>query len=522
MNGLKEEAIAVFGRSGLEEQHHDELHVHLSNEEFLKRIRTVAEKGFLLADLFAVEESARAKAKKQTLVYVFEKRGYPDLLVLHVTFHKKATSIAPLFPSACWYEREIADGFGILFDSAYDKRRLFLHEVYPVGFHPLQKSWKNKCLSLPKTAVSLEDYPFKEVKGEGVYCVPVGPVHAGIIEPGHFRFSVIGETMFNLEVRMFWKHRGIEKMAEGKQPSWAVNLAEAVSGDETVANAWAYCRAVEKIAGLKIPARAEYLRMVFAEMERIYALLGDLAGMIMDVAYAAGASPFFILREEMLRWNAKLSGSRFFKNNVVVGGVVSDVGQNLLEDLGQYLHHFSSRCRDALNHSLNYPTVLDRLDSTGIVKKELVIPLHLSGPMARASGVATDVRLDHPYGYYAKIPPHEKIKEQGDVLARFKIKAASIEDSVRIIQQIIADIPAGVVYTEAKVKDGAAFSQVESCRGQNVHYVQMEQGVITRYKIRTASFCNWSAIEHAVLDNIIPDFPLINKSMNLSYAGTDL
>ena len=209
----------------------------------------------------------------------------------------------------------LRDGFGVRFDDAFDRRRLFLHEVYPEGFHPLQKLFVNGPMKLG--GARAEEYRFKRVSGEGVYQIPVGPVHAGVIEPGHFRFSVIGESVFSLELRMFWKHRGVEKLSEGRMPADCVRIAESISGDESASNALAYCMAVERISGASVPERGWALRTVYAELERIYALLGDLAGMVVDVAYPVGASPFFILREEILRWNASLTGSRFLKKAVL-------------------------------------------------------------------------------------------------------------------------------------------------------------------------------------------------------------
>jgi Ni,Fe-hydrogenase III large subunit len=166
--------------------------------------------------------------------------------------------------------------------------------------------------------------------------------------------------------------------------------------------------------------------------------------------------------------------------------------------------------------------VLDRFERTGVVKKELINTLNLTGPVARASGAAIDTRIDHPYGLYEKITPSIKVMEEGDVKARFEVKASEIIDSAGIIQKLINEMPGGSVNSKYKISDGFSLSVLESPRGQNVHWVYIKNGVIDRYKVRTPSFCNWRAIEHAVIGNIVPDFPLINKSMNLSYAGTDL
>ncbi|HEY3361424.1 MAG TPA: NADH-quinone oxidoreductase subunit C, partial [Methanosarcina sp.] len=216
-----------------------EYYIPLGEEEFLKSVPVLFEKGFVLISLFCVQSFE--ESPDFTLFYVFRLNSFPDIFAFMRQVGTETTSIAMFFPSAWWYEREIRDGFGIEFTDAFDKRRLFLHEAYPEDFHPLLKSFKNGKIQAVEN--SEEAYPFKQVEGEGVYQIPVGPVHAGIIEPGHFRFSVIGESIFNLEIRLFYKHRGIEKLAEGKSPSACVPIAEAISGDETVANAVAFCMA---------------------------------------------------------------------------------------------------------------------------------------------------------------------------------------------------------------------------------------------------------------------------------------
>jgi Ni,Fe-hydrogenase III large subunit len=435
----------------------------------------------------------------------------------------EAASIAEYFPSAGWFEREIRDGFGVEFSNAVDKRRLFLHEVYPHDFHPLLKSFKNQDITENRQAMSgTENYIFKEVKGSGVYQIPVGPVHAGIIEPGHFRFSVIGETIFNLEVRMFYKHRGLEKLAEGKTPAEVVIVAETISGDESAANTEAYCLAVEKIAQCRVPERASYLRTILLEMERIYSHLGDLAGMNVDVAFPVGASDFLILREEILRFNENLTGSRFLKKVFCPGGLKRDIGSRDLLKLNFYLDSFGNRLKRASDYIHRTNSVFDRLVTTGVIKKEIIQPLNISGPAARAAGVEIDTRIDHPYGIYHFFDLAKRTAEKGDVLARFEVKTAEILDSIEIIQKSISALKSGSVKAEIFIKDGYGLAVVESARGQNLHWVYIKNGLIERYKIRTASFCNWQSIEHAVIGNIVPDFPLINKSLNLSYAGTDL
>ncbi len=490
----------------------------LKDHEFEPAVSHLAANKFVLISLFCIEGFSDRAA--HSLFYVFERRN--GILVLVNDVNETTSSVASIFPSASWFERECRDGFGIEFDGAFDTRRLFLHESYPENFHPLKKSFKNAPLITKETINPVDEYQFRTVTGEGVYQVPVGPVHAGIIEPGHFRFSVIGEIIFNLEIRMFYKHRGIEKLSEGKSPHDCIRITEAVSGDESVANATAFCLAVERISGISIPERAWYLRTIMLELERICSHLGDLAGMLVDVAFPLGASQFSVLREECFRQCDCQTGSRFQRGIICIGGLEKDIPGGTINDLLLFIRQLRKRCRIGLKIVLSTTSVIDRFATTGVIPGTLLRPLNITGPVARASGGKVDVRLDHPYGIYEKYVPKRQRLQDGDVLSRFTIKASEIMDSLDLIEQLIADIPAGDIQSEAQVQDGFALSLVESARGQNLCFVWIKDGAIERYKVRTASFCNWLAIEHAVQGNIIPDFPVINKSMNLSYAGTDL
>lgn len=497
----------------------NELYLPINEVQLQNAVKTLAENNFELLSLFCVENFAQ---KGFTLFYAFEQTGREEVLVLQTTLSgNQAVSIAKTLPSACWYEREVTDGFGVEFNGAFDKRRLFLHENYPSDFHPLLKSFKNGKIE-KQAADKWGEYVFKQVEGEGVYQIPVGPVHAGIIEPGHFRFSVIGETIFNLEVRLFYKHRGLEKLAEGMNPKDCVKIAETISGDETVANAVAFCVAVEKICCVEVPKRAWQLRTIFLELERVYSHLGDLAGMCVDVAYPVGASPFFVLREELFRLNEALTGSRFMKGMVAVGGLTKDAPAGALQNLSLYLLSFPTRLGVAAGVDNTYFSVVDRFETTGKVKPEILSPLHITGPVSRAAGKTTDTRLNHPFGLYRELHLQARTLTNSDVLSRFNLKTTEVLDSIKIIQTLIKQLDAGEISAICEVKDGYALSLVESARGQSVHWLLIKNGLVDRYKVRTASFCNWQAMEHAVLGNIVPDFPLINKSMNLSYAGTDL
>jgi formate hydrogenlyase subunit 5 len=501
---------------------------HLRENELIKSVPLLSEKGYVLVNLFCVKNFENVMGF--TLFYIFTKQDCPGFAILYCTLKNyKAHSIAYHYPAANWYEREIADGFGIDFVNSFDKRKLFLHEIYPDNFHPLLKSFKNRSIEINKNVNPKMEYAFTNVEGEGVYQIPVGPVHAGIIEPGHFRFSVIGEEIINLEIRMFYKHRGIEKLAEGKTPLQCLPIVEAISGDETVANSVCFCNAVEKIYGIKVPPRALALRTIYLELERIYSLLGDLAGMVIDVAYPVGASSLFVLREEILRFNHTLTNSRFMKGAVCIGGVNTRVTDDTLISMAVYLDSFLKRFTRIVDHVLSNASIVDRFETTGVISKKLVNILNLTGPIAKASTVFIDARVDNPYCLYKQIKIPRHALENGDVSARFKMKLLEINDSVGIIHKvmdIMSYYPKEYTLLSEKInnqyKDGYTLSVVESPRGQNIHWVYIRNGKIFRYKVKTASFCNWHAIEHAVIGNIVPDFPLINKSLNLSYAGTDL
>ena len=498
--------------------HNGEFYLEVRDDEFVPLVDTLATRKCVLIGLFCAEgfsENARF-----SLFSVFEKKSVVLIVIRHTS--GRAISIAGTFPAASWFERECRDGFGLEFPDAFDTRRLFLHENYPAGFHPLEKSFRNGTIQTSQPVDAADEYSFRPVHGEGVYQVPVGPVHAGIIEPGHFRFSVIGETIFNLEIRMFYKHRGIEKLAEGRTPQECVAVSEAVSGDESVANATGFCLAVEKIAQVAAPDRALYLRTILLEMERICSHLGDQAGMLIDVAFPLGAGQFTVLREEIFRMNAYLTGSRFMRGMVEVGGISKDLRKEQLIELGWFIARFRKRYRVGLKIVLSTTSVLDRFATTGSIRRGLLRPLNITGPAARASGGKVDVRTDHPYGIYHIFPPENTTLHDGDVLSRFTVKASEIMDSLELIEQMLEAIPDGPVKTEVPSRDGYTLSLVESARGQNICWVWIRNGRIERYKVRTASFCNWQAIEHAVQGNIVPDFPVINKSLNLSYAGTDL
>ena len=490
-------------------------------DEFRDKITSLKKSGAVLLCLFCLEDYSSKDVFR--LIYLFENCFSIEVSEIEFVTEGSARSVAELFPVAFLYEREISDGFGIVFDGSYDKRRLFLHESYPKNFHPLRKSFANGPVKMRDNIPEDELYEFKRLEGKGVYEIAVGPVHAGIIEPGHFRFSVIGETMFNLETRFHYLHRGIEKFAEGKKPDECIKIAESVSGDETVANSACLCLAIEKIAGIEPSLRAEALRGIALEMERVCSLLSDCAGMLTDVGYPIGASPFMVLKEDCMRMNKRLFGHRFIRGYMTTGGVSHNIVSTELLVLESFIGGIEESVKEAFNNAINSSTLIDRLATTGIIEPRFVKPLNLTGPVGRASGSRRDVRADYPYGIYKKFAPELCSSEKGDVLSRFMIKAEDIMASSRLIRRIIHEMHEGEINDLVhRIPDGCAFAMVEGARGQNLTYLNVYEGRVWRYKVRTASFTNWLSLEHAVMNNIVPDFPVINKSLNMSYAGNDL
>jgi len=479
--------------------------------------------------------------------YVFDIRGEDLFVVLTARVEDgdaasppSYPSIALLIPSAALYEREVKDMFGLVAAGSPDQRPLVLHEQWPEDAHPLRKDFD---LSAKAPRVKDREYRFLEVEGEGVSEIPVGPVHAGIIEPGHFRFSVLGDSVVNLETRLFYTHRGVEKLAESMRLDQALLLSERISGDEAVANSTAFCQAVEKLAGVQPPWRALQIRAFCAEMERIYNHIGTLAGLSTDAGFAYGAARLGILKERMMRLNEEVAGSRLLFGVNRIGGVGVDIpddkSKRLADAVGAVLSDFN-KVVDVLR---NESSVMDRLSGTGAIAPSVAVEVGLVGVAARSSGLDMDTRRDHPYGAYGVLRADrhhdtkrhvteyevEMAKARGDVLARFDTRVEEVVSSANMIDELLENLegapePAVPVTGDMLEPFSHALGYAESHRGQTLHWVMVGQdrNSLFRYKVRTASFANWPAIETAVLNDIVADFPLVNKSLDLSYAGNDL
>ncbi|MCX9013056.1 MAG: NADH-quinone oxidoreductase subunit C [Candidatus Methanoperedens sp.] len=472
-----------------------------------------------LVSMFAADERKKDGHFKVNYVFSFDRED--AFVILKINIDEKTPqyrSITSRIPAANWYEREIRDMFGLIPQGHPDPRRLVHFEDFPEGLHPLRKDFDIRI----KPERVKGEYIYRRVEGEGVYEIPVGPVHAGVIEPGHFRFSVAGEPILNLEIRHFYTHKGVEKLFENISLDKAVFLAERVSGDNSVAHAAAFCQAVEKIAGIDIPPRAKYTRTVLLELERLYNHLGDIAGIATDVAFAFGAAQANRLKEDIMQLNESVTGSRMLRGMNTIGGVRRDIGDKrdkILLKLSAFQHEF----RKLMELLMETPSVVDRIETTGHIYNDIAKELHIVGVAGRASGIDRDARRDHPYAAYPELNFKVQVQNSGDVYARTKVRADEVCESVSIIEQALWHLPDGDIKTDIKeIPDGCAIGCTEAPRGETIYWVRTEGNRIERCKVRDPSFCNWLAIEYAVLDNIVPDFPIINKSLSLSYSGNDM
>jgi Ni,Fe-hydrogenase III large subunit/Ni,Fe-hydrogenase III component G len=428
-------------------------------------------------------------------------------------------SLATFYYPASRFEREINDLFGIEAVGHPDRRPLVRHAFWPETFFPLRKD-----AVLPER---FEDdgtpFPFLPVGGEGVYEIPVGPVHAGIIEPGHFRFSVVGETVIDLKIRLYFTHKGTEKLFEGRSPAAGVELAERISGDTTIGHALAYCQALEALGGVEAPMRARYVRVILLEMERLYNHIADFGAIANDTGFPVAQAHCFRIRERLLRLNKHLTGNRLLRGGIVPGGVGHPLPSDL--DLAAELDAILADFSEIVDISLGNTMLMDRLEGAGQLTRQTAVDHGVLGYVARASGIDVDVRRDHPFAAYGRLQFAVPVFDSGDVYARTMVRIAEARESVVLIKQAIPHSVSGPLDAPLGPLPAfePAFGIVEGWRGAIVHWVLADhEGKLYRVKIKDPSFANWPALSFALLKNIVPDFPLCNKSFNQSYSGNDL
>lgn len=411
------------------------------------------------------------------------------------------------------FEREMQDLFGITPAGHPSPGRLVAHGHWPRDWHPMRPGGRRPVMSGDR-----EPFPFLRVEGEGVYQIPVGPVHAGLIEPGHFRFSVLGETIIDLKPRLWYVHKGIEKLFQGKTPRDAVALAERISGDSAVAHSLAFCLALEDAMGLEVSTQDLRERAILLEMERLYNHVADIGALCNDVGFGFAHTHAMRIRESLLRLNETVTGHRLLRGAISPGA--TDVRKL---PKGESLRAILADVEDVVALALANTTVRDRFSGTAVLARDVALDRGVLGPVARASGIDADARRDHPFldlgGALSVV-----VQGAGDVMARFLVRVDESRASVALIEALLdgAGSPPSANDFARGPAGGTGVGIVEGWRGATVHRVELNAGVLRRVKVADPSFFNWPALPAALKDTIVPDFPLVNKSFNLSYAGNDL
>jgi Ni,Fe-hydrogenase III large subunit/Ni,Fe-hydrogenase III component G len=430
-------------------------------------------------------------------------------------------TITRKYVAAYRFERQMSSLMGVTPDNSPDLRPWIKFEDWPEDAWPLRKSFDPQT-RMPRVP---GEYRWIRAEGEGVYEIPVGPVHAGIIEPGHFRFQAMGEEILNLEERLGYVHKGIEKRFETLSWEDGVQLAGRVSGDTTVAHSCCYCQAVEAMTGCTPPERALWLRAIMLERERIANHLGDIGAICNDVAFAFLFFQCTTLKEGIVRTNFQLFQHRFMKDRIVPGGVMVDLSEDGIDFMLRELDEFSRKFEQLVVIYDNNPSLEDRVRDTGILSQEKAKGLGMVGIVARASGLDLDIRRQFPSSPYDIIVPRVSVHQAGDVNARVWVRIDEIRESVRLLREMLCNLPSGETYgaffPPAPFASGLAF--VEGWRGEIVYWVQAGKvGEVNRCMVRDPSSLNWLGLEQAIHGNIVPDFPVCNKSFNQSYSGNDL
>ena len=474
-----------------------------------------------LKNIFAVDDREVSGTFK--IYYIFGIKGENVFLAPYISVKKEFPSITESINEAFLYERKIKTFFGLEPVGHPDPRPLILHENWPEDVYPMRKdfAWNER------PADSNGNYEFQKVGGEGIYEIPVGPVHAGIIEPGHFRFSVLGEEIILLEPRLGYSHKGAEKLFEVLPFEKKIKLSERISGDSSFSHSLAFCQAIENLANISIPEKAKYLRVIFAELERLANHIGDIGAIMIDTGFNFGGANGARIRERIIQINERLSGSRFLRGVNKIGGVLKDIGEDEKKWLEEEIDSISKDLSEVIEIAKNSISLLDRLKTTGRLDLKTAKDFGVIGVAGKAIGLHNDARKDYPYAAYSSLLSGIASEKEGDVFARFNVRIKEIFSSFEIIKEALKKMPEkGEICLSSGLKlkeNSISLGIVEGWRGDIVYVVMTDKnGEISRVSVRDPSFLNWPVLGVAGEGNIVPDFPLINKSFNLSYSGNDL
>ncbi|HSN19102.1 MAG TPA: NADH-quinone oxidoreductase subunit C [Usitatibacter sp.] len=487
--------------------------------QWTEAARLVREAGGRLVALWGADRREAGDAFSVYAAY-----ATPDglsVLDLHVAHPDESyPDLSGLFACANRMQRAVRDLLGLVPDGATDPRPWLRHGAWRPTDYPLRGDFDPEAYR----SNAVEAYPFVRVEGDGVHEIAVGPIHAGVIEPGHFRFSVVGEKVLRLEERLGYTHKGIDRRFGDFTVAEGYRLAGRCSGDSTVAYAWAYAQAAESLLAVVVPPRARWLRALMLEAERIANHLGDLGALGNDAAFAFALAQFSRLREDWLRLSNRVFGHRLMMDRVVPGGVAVDVAEEAREAIAAQAACIEREARDLRDIFDEHSGLQDRFITAGRVTPDLARALGLVGLAGRASGQALDLRVDFPVEPYTRLAVRKAVHPAGDVAARVRVRFDELFESLRLVREILAGLPAGEIRVDLPEPRPGAFGVgwVEGWRGEVFVAVEAgEGGRIRRAHAHDPSWQNWPLVEHAIMGNIVPDFPLINKSFNLSYSGPD-
>jgi Ni,Fe-hydrogenase III large subunit len=485
----------------------------LSLEAFRASLQARLRDGGQLAALFAVPRSAA----QSTLFAVTTDTATSALAVASTAIGDRYPALTPLVPQAHWFEREIAEQWGVV--------PVGHPWLKPIRFHPSYVPGRDAWGRAAGDPILPGVTDYFRVEGEEIHEVAVGPVHAGVIEPGHFRFQCHGEHVFTLEIELGYQHRGIERRLVGGPTKRTLHYMETLAGDTTVGHATAYAQVVEGLSGATPPLRAQAIRSIALELERLANHVGDLGALAQDVGYLPTASYCGRLRGDFLNATAMLCGNRFGRAAVRPGGVGFDVEPLLAEALREKVASALKDVEGASRLLWNTATVMARFEQTGTVSRSTALELGLVGPAARASGIDRDVRRDFPSGFYRFTQLPVATWHTGDVFARAYVRWLEVERSAQFVLEQLESLPLTPVHAEPPSPAGESLvvALVEGWRGEICHAALTgDDGRFAHYKVIDPSFHNWAGLAMALRDQQISDFPLCNKSFNLSYCGHDL
>lgn len=460
------------------------------------------------------------------IFYIFHVPEKNYFLIPYIkTTDEKFPSIVKKIHEASVFEKKIKTFFGLEPVGHPHSTPIILQENWPTNIYPLRKdfAWDTKV----PMANNKENFTI--FKGEGIYDIPVGPVHAGIIEPGYFRFSVLGEEILMFQAQLGYVHKGSEKLFETLNLKDKLKLSEKISGDSTFSHSLAFCQAVENLANLEISEQTGYLRVIFSELERLANHFGDIGAMMLDTGFNFGGAQGARLRESIMQINERLTGSRYLRGINNFGGINFNINKDDFTKLAEELLNIKNDFESVIEIAEKSSSLLNRLKKTGILSKRQAVDHGIVGVAARACGIKVDARIDTPYAAYDKLEFKIQTEQDCDVYSRFQVRIKEVRVSFELLNgslHILLKLETNnhKQSSELKLKPSSyAIGITEGWRGEIIYFVCTDStGQICRVDVRDPSLLNWTVTPYAVKSNVVPDFPLINKSFNLSYSGNDV